>query len=491
MRICVEALTGRTRELELSVGVTVSEFHARVCDLGCSPPEHFPFEFAGVLLECDPHVLSEEKRLSEFGVCDEAVVRQGYPRRDFGIVGADTDYKRRLEAAHEWARRVREPDGTVLRTLQARLADAALEPDTILFVEGAPLFVHARVLERSCSTFRWRRVLLDYARLRGAPAGLGPGSAGGSTAITATRLSVLRARLTDISVASEFNGSLCEGSGPQTEVVDEALVIEDAVRLMRRARAARREWLATLDAERCGKMLRLPLLLLPPEEEEAGEVAGVGLGACYGLTLPRVGTEHVVAALHAAYNLEEIIRHRGDFLVSVLHWFFRFGVCDKGTLARLQEALHASPSLACIGLARRYGYCQQPLERCLLDFEQFLVYLLSTFSLDELSKFHGYTAHSYDESRSTGIDRTRLRSDDTVAAEDVQLDEETKLLILDRRIRELEILQSLQQGQKMDRLHGGATWCGSRVPTGNPSVTAASRHLFRGRDRTRLLRRTM
>merc|ERR1712106_234233 len=126
---------------------------------------------------------------------------------------------------------------------------------------------------------------------------------------------------------------------------------------------------------------RLPIVIRP--ESSAGK-----------LPLPPLLESHVLDVLHTTYTAGEVISHRGDNLVSMVQCFFSWGARAPGILRKLQDALQISPSLACIELARAYGYCDQPKSRYMEDFNKFLLHTLSMFQGEQLVHFRGYASQS-------------------------------------------------------------------------------------------------
>lgn len=160
----------------------------------------------------------------------------------------------------------------------------------------------------------------------------------------------------------------------------------------------------------------------------------------------KLDTQRVEEALHAAYNPEEPLSHRGDgYLLLMLRFFLRFGVASQGALARVRDALHHSPSPRSVALVRYYGYCARPRFCWLLDLESFLLHTLAGFELAEMRRFQGFLTEGDPEDNFAWTDAAV--GDAWAQGVDLGsgqvLDMATKLQILERRTRALEHLVQL------------------------------------------------
>eukprot|EP00397_Hematodinium_sp_SG-2012_P053651 GEMP01064201.1.p1 GENE.GEMP01064201.1~~GEMP01064201.1.p1 ORF type:complete len:340 (+),score=61.32 GEMP01064201.1:44-1021(+) len=125
-------------------------------------------------------------------------------------------------------------------------------------------------------------------------------------------------------------------------------------------------------------------------------------------------------ALQVLYH-PELLTHRDDahfpnttgaVFCTLFHALLFLGVESVPVLHQAREFLEARPSVPCLFLSRRYGYCQKGPGHGLLDFEKFILHTLSRFPEAELKRFRGFA----------------------------ELDVETKLEIFELRVYQLEAL---------------------------------------------------
>lgn len=212
---------------------------------------------------------------------------------------------------------------------------------------------------------------------------------------------------------------------PPLHVSDPEAVV---YRTRRCRRCLQRAWLSTAAAQRSESIRHLPIVLWSHEHDKTA----------VNVQAASVLFTHAVAALNAAYWPKDPFLQRGQDLVAVTLVLLRFGLRKKETLAQLRDAIRASPSPLLMQLFKEYGYGPRPTRSgCrsfrptgahmddVLDLQSLLLDVLSKFRHSALLKLSGF-----EESADAG----------DMPHEEEVLDEESRLEVLRRRAKHMELL---------------------------------------------------
>ncbi|CAE7293458.1 kif1 [Symbiodinium sp. CCMP2456] len=244
----------------------------------------------------------------------------------------------------------------------------------------------------------------------------------------------------------------------------------------RRRRKLQRAYLASRHGSHMCRLRRLPVLLHcgTGTSDEVPEAAPA--------PVPRLRIASLEAVLHFVSVPAEGIHQTDLELCSVLWILLYFGLrrCHPG-FQKLKSTLSTSPVPACLSIARHFGYgggCT--LRDSKKNLEDVLLHGLSTIRGDQLALVHGFAS----EYSNAG------------------LPEEDQLAVLDRRIKQLELVLAtppkvyLQQGHAALQRHGPLSKAiASQAPSHTmvpPSVQRSRKGiLMRGEKAEQLARNTI
>jgi len=242
----------------------------------------------------------------------------------------------------------------------------------------------------------------------------------------------------------------------------------------RRRRKLQRAYLASRHGSHMCRLRRLPVLL------HCGTGTSDEIPEPAPAPVPRLRISSLEAVLHFVSVPAEGIHQTDLELCSVLWILLYFGLrrCHPG-FQKLKSTLSASPVPACLGIARHFGYGSGcALRDSKKNLEDVLFHGLSTIRGDQLALVRGFAS----EYSNAG------------------LPEEDQLAVLDRRIKQLELVLAtppkvyLQQGHAALQRHGPLSKAiASQAPSHTmvpPSVQRSRKgRLMRGEKAEQLGRR--